>query len=256
MLPTLGSRIPQLPTARLALTVLLSLPLQAQWIVKAKRIEEKSRDEHILLRVDLPVLTGDANPAARKAINHALGLATEVDKLRKEAQEAIHHHEAVLAKKKAAPADDEEDDEDFPDEHTVAFQAGLNDGHLFSLGLEGYWHGGGGVTGNPYAKGCTFNAETGQALGMADLLGPAWEKPLRARMAEALQDQAEDLFPNWRTSLETTPFEAWFTDKGMEIRFPKYSLGPGSAGLVAVRLPFEKLRPLVPSDGLLRRYLK
>ena len=242
--------------ASLACCLALSLataPASAQWVVTTRRVEERSKDDHIILKVDLPVLTGDANPAARKAINHALGLASDVDKLQEEAEEAIRRHNATLHGKKLSQ---DEQGEDLSDEHTIGYEVGLNDGHIFSLCLKGYWLPGGGGSGTPYATGRTFSAETGRALVLDDLFATGWQKPLRELMKRTLKGQPYDLFPDWATSLEKAPFEFWLSKDGLEISFPKYSLAPGSSGVVSILISYEDLRPLIPKGGRLVAYLK
>ena len=235
---------------------LVAIPASAQWVVKTKRVEERSKDDHISLIVDLPVLTGDANPAVRKAINRTLGLATGVDKLQREAKKAIRRHSEALKRKNGSQDDDDEIGEDFPDDQRLEYAVGLNDGHIFSLCLNGYWHGGGGAVGNANATGYTFNAETGQALTLNDLLAADWQKPLKDLMKKKLEKRADELFPNWVASLGKTQFEFWLSKDGLEVDFPKYSLAPGVMGVISVKVSYEDLRPLIPKGGILVGYLK
>ena len=60
---------------------ILCSSLNAQWVIKPKKIRIKSKDEYVFLYMDFPVLVGEKSPRIRKAINYDLGQASKVDDL-------------------------------------------------------------------------------------------------------------------------------------------------------------------------------
>ena len=230
-----------------------TIPVSAQWVVKTKRVRERSKDGYIALKVDLPILTGAANPTARKAINHELGVITEVDKLQKETKEAIRRHSAKLRGKRSSLDDDNdwegEDEDEVVGEHATEYEVGLNDGRILSICLNYYDKGEDASPSESYDKGCTFNAETGRALVLDDLLVAGWEKPLRKVMKREIDKQADDLSPYLVGDLGKLPFEFWLSKDGLEISYP-------TKPVVSIQISYEDLRPLIPKGGMLTAYLK
>lgn len=239
----------------LLISILFASPLTAQWTVKTRRIAEGSDDGHITLSVDLPVVVGEKNPVARKAINRALGVASDIDRLRKETLRAIRNHNEVL-KRRAKSKEVDEFEEDFADERTTEYEVGINDGKLLSICLKGYWHGGGGAVGNPYWVGCTFDAESGKRLQLQDLLIGEWEPFLRHLFKEYLQPRSDDLFPEWESKLQKTEFGFYLEQKDMLIFFPKYSLGPGAMDVISIEIPYVRLKRLIAPNSPLSHLLK
>ncbi len=244
----------------------------AQWAVKPKIITKQSPDDHISLIINLPVLVGDYNPEARKAINHTLGKISLVDELVRDAKRMIHEHQrALLDAKKLEAAKNRmaksgkrprlgDNDElenlsgDFADEHTLDFGVGLNDGKIFSICLDGYWHGGGGAVGNPYSIGCIFSATTGARLEPGDLFVTSWEKLVKHVAKERLRksDVVSDdmLFNDWEKRVDDAEIGFYISlKKDLVLCFGKYSIAPGSSGVIMVNVPLVAIKDMIPSTS-------
>lgn len=241
----------------LLILAMLTNPQASQWTVKTRTVAEGSSDGHITLSVDLPVVVGKKNPVARKAINRALGVASNVDNLRKEALQAIRDHDEVL-KRQAKIKEAGEFEEDFPETHTIKYEVGINDGRLLSICLKGVWLGGGAAVGHTYWVGCTFDAESGKRLELQDLFIGDWDPFLRQLFKEYLQPQSEVLllFPGWESNLQKTKFGFYLGQEGMVIFFPKYSIAPGAIGVVSIKIPYVRLKPLIAANSPLSHLLR
>jgi hypothetical protein len=147
--------------------------------------------------------------------------------------------------------------EDYPDEHSLDYQVGLNDGRIFSLSFQGYWHGGGGAVGNPYAIGCIFCASTGRKLEPAELFGADWDSRIKREAKVFLQAEAEELFEDWEARLPAAEMQLFLPNaKTLAVCFAKYSIAPGVAGVVRVEIPLARLSSAVPAPSPLTYLLK
>jgi hypothetical protein len=241
------------------LLLFLSESVFAQWIVKSKFISEQSQDSHISLVVEFPVLVGDFNPTSRKAINHALGQISGVDGLISDAKRMIVDHKRAIATKKRNPNGSDADDintEDFADEHSLEYKVGINDARLFSVCFIGYWHGGGGVVGNPYWKTGTFDSTTGIQLQPTDIFLPNWEATLKIIAKPFLQEIGQELADDWENRLKDANITFYFTSKNLIVGFEKYSIAPGASGVVSIEIPLNKIRSIVPSTSKINYLVK
>lgn len=227
---------------------LLSIPLFAQWTVKTRKVEKISKDEHVNLVVNLPVLTGENNPQVRKSINAALGKLSEVDRLLVEANKAIKNHLQKLKHEKSTTGDDDYDD-DSPFSYYLDYEVGINDKHFFAISYTINSQTSGGVTGDNTITPANFFVSTGIPVELEELLLPNFDGELRKLFQSELSKEPEILSQNWKQSLLTVKYEFMLDKDAIIFYFPKYSLGPGSSAVISVSLSYKILRPLIPPSS-------
>jgi len=238
----------------LALCVLLPTSLFAQWVVKTRKVVKESKDEHVRLIVNLPVLTGENNPEIRKSINATLGQMSGVDRSIMEANKAIKGHYRHTAKAKS-PSEDDNFDEDFPFSLETVYEIGLNDGHCLSIAFTFYSQLGGAATGHTAVLAANFDVSNGNQIKLEDILIPNFDAELR-KLFHAELSLISGLFDNWEKSLKTVEFGYRLGKHSVTFYFPKYSLGPGAAGVISINIAYNKLLHLVPQSSPIAYLLK
>ena len=194
---------------------ILCSSLNAQWVIKPKKIRIKSKDEYVFLFMDFPVLVGEKSPRIRKAINYALGQASKVDDLIKEAKVERLSHEA----KSQQTTTESDDDEDFSWSYDLNYSVGMNNKSITSIGLNFGCQVGGAVTGHSYFVGCTYNNKTGTRLSLNDILLGDYDSKLRILFVKYLTPISGQLSSEWKTSIQDVGFEFYISSKG--IVFPE-----------------------------------
>ncbi len=114
----------------------------------------------------------------------------------------------------------------------------------------------GGAHGNYGYKGITFDTADGRELTLTDLLTDAegfYEKAA-AYLSEKLEaDYAEDLFPDYRESVEASLkdeyLSCWYLDgAGITMVYSPYFLGPYALGTVEITLPYGEFDQYIKED--------
>jgi hypothetical protein len=123
-----------------------------------------------------------------------------------------------------------------------------------------FWEYGGGAHGNYYFTGLTYDPVRGRVMKLADLFSPNAEYlPVVADLCFAdLKSQLPDSDEAWiRKGTRPDPefYEiAWsLTGQGLRITFPPYLVAGYADGSPDVDLPYEKLKSIAPSGGVLAR---
>ena len=230
------------------LFLLLPTSLFAQWTVKTRKVEKTSKDEHVSLVVNLPVLTGEYNPQVRKSINAVLGKLSEVDHLLVEANKAIKNHLKKMKQNKSSTEDDDYDD-DFPFSYYMDYEIGINDGRFFAISYTINSQTSGGVTGDNAITPANFFASTGTQVNLEELLLPNSDGELRKLFRSELSKEPEILSHNWEKALLTVKYEFMLGKDAIIFYFPKYSLGPGASAVISVSISYKILRPLIPASS-------
>ena len=240
--------------APVLLTFLIAVPLSAQWKVKTRAFGAGSDEHWIDVGVDLPVVTGKGNSAARKAINRALHQASDVDEFIQNARDEVDGYD---------PKNNHPDDEDgvFSNDWSITYKVSLNDKHLLSICFDGMGQAGGSATAYEFDTGCTFDSKSGRMLKPDDLFAGDWKPPMERLLAEYLvqwegddgaHTTAEDLLPlvqkaDWGFYLKPHVFVVYF---------PKYSIFGGAAAVVEVEIPYPRLKTLIAPQSPLTYLLR
>ncbi len=228
--------------ARLCVFILSTgFVLPAQWDVKSTKVTAQSRDRHVSLSLDIPVLAGGPSVKIRKVLNSKLRQAGGFNALISEAGQQINTHEKLSSN----PSSRREDDEDFPWDYSSEFKVGLNTKVVTSLCLQFGCQTGGAATGHSYWVGFTFDNRTGAVITLKQFFRDGMKPALVDLFIKHLGPVSEDLFPDWVKSIASAEFGFYLEGKGVVFFFPKYSIGPGVMGVVSIEIPFKELDTLI-----------
>ncbi|MBB3106889.1 hypothetical protein FHS24_001390 [Psychrobacter luti] len=129
---------------------------------------------------------------------------------------------------------------------TPEYLGHVNDFELFEISSYVYT---GGAHGMPYSEYLVFDQQSKKQIQLADMLQPNKKPRFKALVYDAYKKWVKTVDEDVANYEKSWPFtlsdNVTLTDKGVDIRYQHYSIGPYAYGMPVLSIPYEKLGGII-----------
>lgn len=129
---------------------------------------------------------------------------------------------------------------------TPEYLGHVNDFELFEINSYVFT---GGAHGMPYSEYLIFDQKTEKQIQLADMLQPNKKSKFKALAYDAYKDWVKTVDEDAASYEKNWPFtlseNATLTDKGIDIRYQHYAIGPYAYGMPVLSIPYNKLSGII-----------
>lgn len=129
---------------------------------------------------------------------------------------------------------------------TPEYLGHVNDFELFEINSYVFT---GGAHGMPYSEYLIFDQQTKKQIQLADMLQPNKKSRFKALAYDAYKDWVKTVDEDAASYEKNWPFtlsdNVTLTDKGVDIRYQHYSIGPYAYGMPVLSIPYSKLNGII-----------
>ena len=130
---------------------------------------------------------------------------------------------------------------------TPEYLGHVNDFELFEINSYVFT---GGAHGMPYSEYLVFDQQTKKQIQLTDMLQPNKKSRFKALAYDAYKDWVKTVDEDAASYEKSWPFtlseNVTLTDKGIDIRYQHYAIGPYAYGMPVLSIPYDKL------DGIIK----